>query len=242
MSNGIIVIFGRKLSDSAVRQRLTGWRDGEAPAGAMAFAPDAPALRLGGDDGVRYPPAFLANVPDTGAKLAWLKTHVARDLDVFARNPRRLLDLYFEFVAARVAAEEAGLTRRREPLGGLFRAEDWAFAALRPLPNAVVFDAAANPAQAPVLRHDLAFWTGREALAIRVRGSETAPPREAEALGRLAESGVRVVSIPAQELADGIGIFSQFRFPPEFLSFWQDAPYPSSPFRPQGLPCTLSLD
>ena len=241
MSCRFAVIFGRKQSDAAILQRLAAWRQGANPAGVRVFAAaTTPPLRFNSDDRVRFPPSFLADIPDTATRVARLKSDVSRDLDVFAKNPRRLLDLYFDFIAARLDAERAALDQLLRPLGGLFRVEDWVYSALRPLPNAAVFDADDPEPPRAVVTQDLVFWTGRAALAIRLRGSGTPSPREAGATERLQAMGVQVATIPAAELGAGIELFSAVRFPPEFRSFWQGAPYPCSPFRPQGLPEELA--
>lgn len=243
MIRRFVVLFGRKQSDATVLRRLDAWRQGKDTAGVRFFAAGStPTLRFGSDDLVRFPPSFLADVGDTESKLARLKSDVSRDMDVFAKNPRRLLDRYFDFIEARLHAEGAALERLLQPLGGLFRVDDWAYSALRPLPNAAVFDGAEDGAPPPVMHHDMVFWTGQTVLAIRLRGSGTTSSRDAEACARLQELGVRIVTIPVSNLATGIELFSESRFPPEFLSFWQGAPYPCSPFRPQGLTRSLSLD
>ena len=240
MSCRLAVIFGRKKSDAAILQRLDAWRQGQNPAGVRVFdAAATPALRFNSDEQVRFPPSVLAEIPDTATKVARLKSDVSRDLDVFAKNPRRLFDLYFDFIAARLIAERAALDRLLRPLGGLFRVEDWVYSALRPLPNAAVFDADDPGSPAAVLTHDMVFWTGRAALAIRLHGSGTPSSREADATESLRALGVQVVTIPAAELGAGGDLFSTGRFPPEFRSFWQGTPYPCSPFRPQGLPEAL---
>lgn len=198
-----------------------------------------PALRFGSDDGTRYAPAFLADVPDTAAKLAWLKAEIARDLDVFARNPRRFLDLYFDFIAAQLSAEAGTLTALLQPLGGVFRIEDWSFAALRPIPNAVVFDADLPDAGADAGSYDMAFWSGDKLLAIRFQGGTPSAASEKET-GRLEQLGMEAISIPPRELTSVDAAFSRQQFPETFLRFWQGATYPCSPFRPQGLSETLS--
>jgi len=237
------VVFGRRQAPAVVLQRLASLRQGEASANAIALEPGTtPALRLGSDDGMRFPPDVLAELPDTLHKLQRLKADVARDFDVFAKNPRRLLDLYFDFIAARLDEEAETLRQRLQFLGGLFRVEDWAFSALRPLPNAVVIDAEAAGAPDVVVLHDLAFWTGEAVLTIRLRGSGTPPPQEAEACARLQDLGVVIVTIPVQALDAGTDLFAAPRFQDAFRSFWQDSPHPCSPFRPRGLPRTLSLD
>lgn len=243
MKRRFIVIFGRKRTDAALLQRLITCQEHcEGPDAAIFGTGMTPPFRLGGDDGRRFAPSFLAELPDTPRKLERLKADAARDFDLFAKHPRRLLDLYFDFILARLDEEAAVLAQRLQPLGGLFRVEDWAFAALRPMPNAAVFDADGPDAAAPIVLHDLAFWTGETVLTIRLRGSGTPLPRESEACDRLRALGVQIVTIPVPELAAGTPIFSAERFPAAFRTFWQGAPYPCSPFRPQGLTKTLALD
>ncbi len=242
MKRRFAVIFGRKQPDAAVLKRLQEARQGEAVAGARIFEPgSAPPLRLCSDDRVRFPPSVLADIPDTARKVARLKADVSRDMDVFAKNPRRLLDLYFAFIAARLEAEGATLEELLRPLGGLFRVQDWAFSALRPMPNAAVFDADDAETAPVVASFDLAFWTGETVLAVRLHGSGTPSPREEEACDRLRAMGVHIVTIPARDLATGIEIFSESVFPDVFRSFWHGIAYPCSPFRPQGLPASLAL-
>jgi hypothetical protein len=243
MNRRYVVTFGRKMSDAVVLRQLAAYRQRKDTVGVAIFERGAtPPLRLGVDDGLRFPPSFLADVPDTASKLARLKADVAREFDLFAKNPQLLLDLYFDFIAARLDEDATELAQRMRPLGGLFRVEDWAFSALRPMPNAAVFDADEPESEPGVVLHDMAFWTGETVLTIRLRGSATQSSREADTCARLEAMGVRIVTIPVPELTAGTGIFSSPRFPAEFLSFWQDAPYPCSPFRPQGLTRSLSLD
>ena len=243
MANRVVITFGRKASDNAVRQRLTDWRDGKEPAGVMVVeAGVTPACRLASDDGARFSPSFLADLPDTASKLDRLKSDVARDLDVFAKHPRRLLDLYLAFVVAQLDGNAAEIERASQRLGGLFRLEDWAFAALRPLPNAAVFAGGAADSPLDILIHDFAFWTGQQILTVRLRGSATPAPAEADLCNRLAAAGVRIVTIPVAALASDAETFAESLFPPEFRAFWRGVAYPCSPFRPQGLPPSLSPD
>ena len=243
MPNRFVIAFGRKPSDAAVRQRLTDWRDGKEPAGVLAVESGVtPAYRLGSDDGARFSPSLLAAVPDTASKLDRLKSDIARDLDVFAKHPRQLLDLYFAFIVAQLDDHADEIERASQPLGGLFRLEDWAFAALRPLPNAVVFAGEPDDPPRAVLIHDFAFWTGHQVLTIRLRGSASPAPRETDLCDRLAADGVDIVTMPAAALTADAEIFAESLFPPEFRYFWRAVAYPNSPFKPQGLTPSLSLD
>ncbi len=243
MADILVVVFGRTASKSTIQQRMADWRAGIEPAGVLAFEPGVtPAYRLGSDDGTRFAPAMLADVPDTASKLDRLKSDVARDLDVFAKNPRRLLDHYFDFIATQLDDNAAEIGQISQPLGGLFQLEDWAFAALTPLPNAAILVGDEANSQCGTLIHDFAFWTGHQVLTVRLRGSATPSPHEAEVCTHLTTQGVAVVTIPVEALAADAEIFTDALFPPEFRSFWQGVPYPCSPFRPQGLTPTISQD
>lgn len=241
MATRFTVIFGRQQSEAAVLKRLEAWRQGQGGTGVQVFeAGTSPPFRFCSDERVRFPPSNLADVPDTASKVARLKSDVLRDLDVFAKNPRRLLDLYFDFIAERLDAEAAAFDVLLQPLGRLFKIEDWVYSALRPLPNAVVFDADDPETPPAVEPHDMVFWTGQTVLAIRLLGSGTPSTREVDACERLQAMGGRVVTIAGADLATGTELFADSGFPSEFQFFWHDAPYPCSPFRPQGLPRSLA--
>ncbi len=243
MKRRFIVTFGRKQPDAALLQRFVAYRQATDMTGIAAFETGAtPPFRLCDDDGRRFPPSFLADLPDTARKLARLKADTSRDFDLFAKNPRRLLDIYFDFIAVRLAAEAPALERSFGRSAGCSASRTGPFPRSGPCRMPRYSTRTIRRPPPPILLHDLAFWTGEAVLTIRLRGSGTPSPREAAACDRLRALGVQIVTIPMPELATGIALFSPERFPAAFRSFWQGAPYPCSPFRPQGLTRTLVLD
>ncbi len=207
---------------------------GAAGAQAMAIVPGStPALRFNSDLGVRYRPERLAEVPDNMAKVERLKAELLRTLDIFAKHPRQFVELYFQFVAERIEAEREALDKALAWSGGLFGAEDWIFAALRPLPLAAV-QVNEGPQNATTVVFDFAFWTGRQVLAIELRGSARNSRKTAEQRG-FSPDLVKPIAVPVAALAGGTEVFADSGFPPEFSAFWQGESVPSSPFRPVGL-------
>lgn len=227
----IALIWGRKPRRSASAEELVH-RVQAGGGNALLLEPGrTAAIRLNTDFGTRYSPDRLSAVPDTTAKLEALRAGVAQDLDLFARNPRRLLDLYFAFVTARIEAEKDSLEKALAWSHGLFRAEDYSFSALAPLPNACAVTVAGDGPAGSVHTSDFAFWTGSRLLAVTVRGAAagTASPE------RPGESPIVRLDIPAAALSAADCPFADASMPAEVRSFWQGEAVPSSPFRPQGL-------
>lgn len=212
---------------------LTWGRRGTGDSGdrSLAIVPDrTPALRFNSDRGVRYRPERLAEIPDNAARIERLRDELIRTLDIFAKHPRQFVEIYFRFIAQRVDAERAALDRALAWSGGLFGADDWIFSALRPLPRAMVLESEGQQ-NAAARVYDFAFWTGREVLAIDLRGDSHRPRDRDEPTASL----VRKIPIPVEGLASGTDIFAADGFPAEFSSFWTGENVPSSPFRPVGL-------
>lgn len=215
----LAIAWGRKprrpLSPTQLRARA------EQGDGALLLRPgQSPALRLNSDFGLRYPPDRLAELADNAAKLTRVKSDIERDVDLFARNSRRFLDLYFRFIQAQVSAQASAIAAKLAWSGGLFTPDDTVFSALQPLPNAVY--AGAN---GPTGQCDFAFWTGRALLALSLSAHADASRHDA----------VVALALAPSELTDEQHVFTSARFPREVLVFWEDDPVPSSPFRPAGL-------
>ena len=166
-----------------------------------------------------------------------LRDGLARYCDLWRKAQRQFLAAYFDFIAAEVEAGGEELTARLKPFGDLYWPEDWAFAALRPLPQALLSIAPGyDPAN--LVAVDFAFWTGSRAVAVVLRGSATADPGRAAALDALRGAGVAVVEAPGNtwRAADIAAIL-----PDEFRRFWRDVPVPAGPFGP-ALPDALGPD
>jgi hypothetical protein len=192
-----------------------------------------PAFRLNSDTGQRFAPERLAELPDRDAMLAALEEETARQLDLFAKHPRRFLDLYFAFVAARARAEKAALQERLAWSDGLFDHRDWVFSALRPLPRARLASVDGTRLKPLGGVVDFAFWTGNEAVTVEI-GSARASQSSAEA-----SPGVAPVRLAPGDLESVASCFSPSRFPEIFFTFWWGEAWPASPFRPRGLEAFL---
>jgi hypothetical protein len=202
-------------------------------AGAALIAPGrTPALRLNSDDGTRYAPDVLAQYPDTLARMAALRQEALRDVDMFARNQRLFIELYFDFIEARVAAERKALGAKLAWADGLFVPEDFVFSAFKLLTNAAFVEVAKGAPTGAVTSCDTAFWTGTRLIAVSIQGAMTgagqmAPARQDGLILRIA--------IPAGDLLTIRSAFTRDRFPAEMFAFWEGEDTPSSPFRPEGL-------
>lgn len=190
-----------------------------------------PPLRFNTDTGRRVPPERLTDLAGNDAKLAALKEEAARGLDLFARHPRRFLDLYFEYVRGRVEAERTALEKRLAWSGGLFSYRDWVFSALRPLPRAALAEIRDGRPRLVQPIADFAFWTGREALLVRFRGAagRQAHPTTSPGLP------VRTVSLTPADLDSPETLCTRARFGDAFFDFWEGESWPAGPFRPRGL-------
>lgn len=189
------------------------------------------ALRLNSDTGRRFPPERLTEWAGNDAKLAALKEETARGLDLFARHPRRFLELYFAFISARVEAERRALEERLAWAGGLFGHRDWVFSALRPLPRAALADFGDGRPRLVQPVADFGYWTGHEAVFVTLRGmGERQQPVETTPA-----APVRTVPVAPAEMDSPDSLFTRDRWGDAFVSFWEGEAWPAGPFRPRGL-------
>ena len=152
-------------------------------------------------------------------RLDFLRDHLKSLCGLWDKLPRLFLDGYFREIAECIARNRPALDALAAAHGGLFRPEDWSYAALCPLPQARL------PA-APELPVDFAFWTGESLYAVDIIGaaSQSRPRRDRRA--HLRESGTPVIEIGRAQLDD-----LRWHLPAEIASFWQTESLPSSPFR-----------
>ena len=208
MADAITIFYGAATRDDAQ---------------AVSVRRDAP-LRL--SDGP-YPfaePPDLIRLATTAARLDCLREHLRSLCGLWAKPPLAFLDAYFAWIGATLAAAPAqrALTEAGQ---GLFAAEDWSFAALRPLPSALL------PTSDAPIRTDFAFWTGAGFVAVELSGERRAQRRSE--LARLAAAGVSIIDLVPADLADAAALGA--KLPPEFAAFWRDIPLPRSPFGARGL-------
>ena len=164
-------------------------------------------------------PPDLIRLDTTAARLDFLREHLQSLCDLWAKPPRQFRDAYFAWISSALASEPA-----RSELtavgGGLFAPADWSFAALRPLPSALLL------AGEGAVRTDFAFWTGAGFVVIELPGGRRATRRDE--LARLAAAGVTVIELAPADLSDATAL--GVRLPAPFHDFWRSLKLPPSPF------------
>ena len=208
MADAITIFYGAATRDDAQ---------------AVSLRKGAP-LRL--SDGP-YPfaePPDLIRLATTAARLDCLREHLRSLCGLWAKPPLAFLDAYFAWIGATLAAAPA--QRELTAAGqGLFAPEDWSFAALRPLPSALV------PTGDATVRVDFVFWTSAGFVAVELSGERRAQRRSE--LARLAAAGVSIIDLVPADLADAAALGA--KLPPEFAAFWRGVKLPQSPFGARGL-------
>ena len=164
-------------------------------------------------------PPDLIRLATTAARLDFLREHLRSLCGLWAKPPLAFLDTYFAWIGATLAAAlaRAALTEAGQ---GLFTPEDWSFAALRPLPSALV------PTGDTTVRADFTFWTGASFIVFELPGERRAQRRGE--LARLATEGVTVIELTPADLADAAALGA--KLPATFRDFWRGVPLPRSPF------------
>jgi hypothetical protein len=157
-------------------------------------------------------------------RLDFLRDHLKSLCGLWDKLPRWFLDGYFREIADCVTRNRAALEEFAAAHGGLFRPEDWSYAALCPLPQARL------PA-APETPVDFAFWTGESLYAVDIVGATSQSRSHQAARARLRESGISVIEIAGAELESSPPGDLMSRLPADFREFWRSEALPSSPFR-----------
>ena len=208
MADAITIFYGAATRDDAQ---------------AVSVRRDAP-LRL--SDGP-YPfaePPDLIRLSTTAARLDCLREHLRSLCGLWAKPPLQFLDVYFAWIGTTLAAAPARVALT-EAGQGLFAPEDWSFAALRPLPSALV------PTGDGMVRVDHVFWTGAGFVAVELPGERRAQRRNE--LARLAAAGASIIDLVPADLADAATLGA--KLPPDFVDFWRGVTLPRSPFGARGL-------
>lgn len=203
MAEAITVFYGAATRDDAQ---------------AVSLHRGAP-LRLSDGPYLFAEPPDLIRLATTPARLDFLREHLRSLCGLWAKPPLQFLDAYFTWIGATLAAPtvERALT---EAGHGLFAPEDWSFAALRPLPSALL------PAGDATIRADFAFWTGAGFVAVELPGERRAPRRSE--LAQLAAAGATIIELMPANLADATVLGA--RLPALLHGFWRGVTLPQSPF------------
>jgi hypothetical protein len=161
-------------------------------------------------------------------RLAFLRDYHQELCGTYAKRARQFVTLYFRFIDMILAAEQPALEKKAAGFGGLFTWQDYAFSALRPLPQAHL------PVGDSRSRVDFAFWTGKQVVAVDIAG-DTRGPGWAERCQRLAAAGVLILEAPISLLVKSDPAALRSLLPAELSTFWQNEALPSSPFKAAAL-------
>jgi len=157
-------------------------------------------------------------------RLDFLRDHLKSLCGLWDKLPRLFLDVYFRDIAECIARNRPALDALAAAHGGLFRPEDWSYAALCPLPQARL---PAAP-EAPV---DFVFWTGEELYSVEIASAASESRHRRDNRARLRDSGISLIEFAGTELASGRAGDLASRLPAHLREFWRSDALPSSPFR-----------
>lgn len=116
-------------------------------------------------------------VGDHAARVAASKAWLHALCGDYAPLRRKFIDAYFDLIAAAIETQRTELADRLAPYDGLYAPDDFLWSALRPLPRGWVI------AGQQLLRADVVFWDGQQAIAVELAGRETDGERALRAAG-----------------------------------------------------------
>jgi hypothetical protein len=166
----------------------------------------------------------LIALTSVAERLDFLRDHLKSLCGLWDKLPRLFLDAYFREIAESTARNRPALEVAAAAHGGLFRPEDWSYAALCPLPQARL---PAAP-EAPV---DFIFWTGEELHAVEIASAASESRHRRDNRARLRNSGISLIELSGSKLASGRPGDLASRLPADLREFWRSDALPSSPFR-----------
>jgi hypothetical protein len=111
--------------------------------------------------------AWDAGGPDHVARMAAVRSWLLASCGDYNAAHRRGITRYLDAIAVHVTHHEEALSAGLARFHGLYRAEDWCWSALRPLPRAWWHQ------DGTWARAELAFWNGNEVIAMGSRDFDT---------------------------------------------------------------------
>lgn len=193
---------------------------------------DAVPLRLnsGGLEFGEPPP--LPEMPKVSEQLDYLLAHFQRYCSLWDKHQRAFLERYFAVIYSHIMENQQELIQSLVRFGNLYRFDQWAFSALRPLPRAhLLAPENSDSSELAMVRVDVAFWTGFEIVAIDLIGSETRGKAQDRRRERLIRNGVKVIEIPHGILDESHSNEFRGSLPSDFYRFWEMEALPSGPFQ-----------
>jgi hypothetical protein len=204
--------------------------------GSSEYAPTIPSVTVAAGQPLRfnnsrYDVGDLTEKARTGTvaeRLAFLRDYHEELCGTYAKRPRQFVALYFRWIDMVLAADRPALEKKTASFGGLFAWQDYAFSALRPLPQAFLPVGDGHP------KADFAFWTGTRLIALDIAG-DTRGPGWIERNQRLVAANVLAIELPVSIFVKNDPAALRALLPPELASFWQSEAMPSSPFKAAAL-------
>lgn len=156
-----------------------------------------------------------------------LRRHLLDLCEPWAKLPRAFIERYFAAIAAHVEHHREELALLLAPFDGLYRIEDWRFAAPAPLPRALL----PTPGEAEPVQVDIAFLLAGQWRAVECGPVGLLPAQARRRARRLEDAGIMRVTITATDLQKGDGDLLE-RVLGADLAFWRNELLPAGPFRP----------
>ncbi len=225
-----LVVYGLVSDPSVVLQQLIDQDSSRAEPLSNRFAvlpPSLPSLRLGSPGWIDITAQELADAGGPARLFALCRGKITNRAAQFSLLPKKMLNLYFDFVDAEIDANRAQLDDR----DALFKAEDWRLTAWLPLPQAWVLLPPAFGAEATFAGLDAVFWLADKLIGVRIEDGATLVKSVRHRLEFLEEQHphLSLVRIPKSRLEEER--FPIDLFPAEFADFWSDVQLPTGPFQ-----------
>ena len=149
-------------------------------------------------------PAAHVGAPQSVTPLNLVKDRLKGFCRPWDRLSLQFVDGYFEHIARMLEIHRDAIATKLAPFIGLYKAEDWAFSAPKPLPRAHL-PAPRSSGDAgwdieDFVQADFAFWLGDRAVAALSQPEALTPARAKHRLARLERAGVSVVTFNAENL------------------------------------------
>jgi hypothetical protein len=171
----------------------------------------------------------------TAEQLAALEQQALIPFPVWDRPSRALVTAYFALIPALIEENREAIERKLQPFAGLYRPEDYAFSAPRPLPMAHLFAPPEIPTgdEGDYVAVDLAFWLAERIVAFGGDAATASPRRRREREERLARAGITFVSVASTDRTGPLDMIFRRTLRDGALRFWDYHGLPSSPFLPR---------
>ena len=195
----------------------------------------AAPLRLNGGQYEFHEPPNMRLLPTVWDQLVFLETHFYALCGTWSKFQRLFITRYFDFIVGRIEEERESLSKALAEFGNLYEYQDWAFSALRPLPQAYIYapkDKTIDslPEANDFIPTDMAFWTGTNLLVLSLSDPQSTDPFQSRRMERIKDAGIVVLAINPDVLEDKNSSAFRDLLPEPLKNFWHGELAPSRPF------------